>query len=316
MFKKRGEWGMKKLCVCLIVLTFITLFAGTEDGEIDFDVKRLSLRAQKSEPTFRVGAAQGGLIKRAWSTPETREEKRRVLSVQGIKFIQEGISDELEVAFFPILVREESTLTVSYFQKERIDRVLVTIRSIFRKHESFEPFISAQIIRIIKSFDLEIKKILFDELKKRMGEPLPALNKFLPKLHSQIGYEDVKVSIYAVLYAHIIQIDSEEKPFEEKIRKIRERNDGYIPLSEKAKKIIAEIISDRLVVYDETMILESVKRVFLKHNVYPYDVDSILDYIKLVDGKEDVFEVFKQDIRSNVVKALEISPRAQILRAA
>ena len=306
---------MKKLYACLIVMFFNALFAGVDEGLFSVDFEgRPPLRSQNSEPFWKIGKGKGLAVRRAWSTPVTKGEKRRAQTFHEIQLIQEKIKNELEIAFFPILAREESTLTVSYFQQERISRVSVTIRSIFREYAAFEPFVSAQIIRIINPLDLEIKKMLFEELKKKMAVPLPVLRNFLPKLHRHIGFEDVKISIYAVLYAHITQIDTEEKPLEEKIKKIRELNDGYVPLSEEAKKIIAEIISDCLAMYDDTMILESVKRIFLRHNVYPYDVDSILDYIKPAEGKEVIVEAFKDDIRSNVVKALEMSPREQIIK--
>jgi len=305
---------VKRLTVCLITVVFNVLFAGIDEGLFSFDTERPPLKTQKSEPAWHGGDGKGGLVRRAWSAPVTRSEKAKAQSFQTIKIVQEKIRNDLELAFFPILVKEESTLTFSYFQKERIDRVSVVIRGMFREHAVFEPFISAQILQIIEPFDLDIKKWLFDELKKKMAIPLPVLNKFLPKLYRHIGFEDVKTSIYAVLYAHITQIDTEEKPLGEKIRKIRDLNEGYVPLSEEAKRIIADIISDCLAVYDETMILESVKRVFLRYNVYPYDVDSILDYLKPAEGKETIVKAFKDDIRSNVIEALKISPREQITR--
>ena len=287
---------MKK-ALLLFVCAFCSLWAGRENK--DYFVEPESGSRRKSDPVIKASGWSRWKLEQSRTDPMTKKEAKMEQEVV------EHVTDQLKSGFLPFVYGEKTKASI-YFQHERIIRLSLFMKEVFLQYDDWEPLVSAIVIKNLKDLkiDLKTQKDLFGELKKKLASPIPSLDKFLPKFYRHIAYEETYQSIKIVLYEYLVTIDERQSVTVQE-GKLRELNGGFLPLSDGARKIIGELLSEFLSVYDQTMITEAVKRIFLKYKVNPESVEGILDDIQHKGENKEVVQEFKNYIQKYVLKILK-----------
>jgi len=277
------------LIFCLIFVSFGR--GGRFDSKEELGVSRL-----KSDPIVK------SIFRYQMEKLHARKVPLSKKEMVAEQMIKEVVSDQLKLGLLPFIIHKKGKESV-YFQRERLTRLALVFRDIFKKYNDREALVSSLLIKGLKNLGFETQKELFEELSKPLASPIPSLDKFLPKFHQYLAYEMTYTSIKIVLYESLQAVDF-EKPVEEQEEKLRNLNDGFLPLSEGAQKIIGEILSEILAVYDKTMVIEAVKRIFFKYKLSPLAVEGILDEIHAKDENKEGVKEFKEYIQRYVLKIL------------
>lgn len=283
----------------LVVLIFAIGFLSAGHENKDYFVESESEVRRKSDPVIRASRWLRRKLEQSRTDPITKKE------IKMEREVIEHVTDQLKSGFLPFVYGEKTKESI-YFQHERIVRLSLFIKEVFSQYSDWEPLVSAIVIKNLKDLkiDLKTQKDLFEELKKKLISPIPSLDKFLPKFYRHIAYEETYQSIKIVLYEYLITID-ERQPVTVQEEKLRELNGGFLPLSDGARKIIGELLTEFLAVYDQAMITEAVKKIFLKYKLNPESVEGILDDIQPKGENREVVQEFKDYIQKYVLKILK-----------